>query len=243
MHRCDTSTAVAVMPDPEPAGDPGYFTKGDPVAGQGATVPGQDMWNAVVEELCNILDAFGEAPDQTKQDYGQIATVLLANLANIAGNASQVFRAAPGVADNEVVVRGQVATTTEKGIVELATNPEALDGLDAERAVTPANLGATMYGFGQSVQDVLASRAGEVTYTNSTGRPIFVSVIIASDQTTGTVAVGDMFVDDVRIVRGRLITPVNNSVQLNLQAMVPHGSTYAVKGVTAGTMTIWTEIR
>ncbi len=83
MHRLDTSTAVAVKPAPEAAGTPGYFTKGDPVGGLPASVPGQDWFNMVQEELVAILDAFGVTPDQTKADFSQIATALTTNLASL----------------------------------------------------------------------------------------------------------------------------------------------------------------
>lgn len=62
MHRVDTSTAVAALPPPEPAGAPGFFSKGDPNVGQTATVPGQDWFNAVQEEAIHILSQAGIEP-------------------------------------------------------------------------------------------------------------------------------------------------------------------------------------
>lgn len=108
MHRVDTPTATAAMPAPEPEGTPGYFTKGDPVGGLPATAPGPDMLNMLQEELVAILTAFGVTPDQTKQDYGQIATALLANFANIGGNASQLFKVLAASQDNDAVNLGQL---------------------------------------------------------------------------------------------------------------------------------------
>jgi hypothetical protein len=140
MHRVDTSTAVTVQPAPDSTGTPGFFTKGDPAAGLPATIPGPDFFNMVQEEFAAVLEAFGVSPDQTKNDFGQLAAVLLANFANIAGNASQLFKAAPGVANDEVVTKGQAASPTDTGLIELATNIEVQAGADTSRAVTPAGL-------------------------------------------------------------------------------------------------------
>lgn len=120
MHRVDTASAVLVQPDPEAAGTPGHFSKGDPVGGVPATAPGQDWFEAVQEELIAILTAFGVSPDTTKADYGQIATALLANLANISGNASQAFKVSAAAASNEAVNLGQfVSSLVANGYVQL----------------------------------------------------------------------------------------------------------------------------
>jgi hypothetical protein len=55
------------------------------------------------EELIAILVAFGVTPDATKADYGQIADALLANFANILGNASQTFSVATATAAHHAV--------------------------------------------------------------------------------------------------------------------------------------------
>lgn len=74
MHRVDTSTAAAALPANDAAGDPGYFTKGDPVGGTPATVPGQDWFNAVQEELVGIVLASGLTPN--KADRSQVLQAL-----------------------------------------------------------------------------------------------------------------------------------------------------------------------
>lgn len=56
-------------------------------------------------------------------------------------------------------------------------------------AKTPANVSEKLYanqalgGVGQSWHDVTASRDSAVTFTNSTGRPIFLSAIIEATST------------------------------------------------------------
>lgn len=74
MHRVDTSTAAAALPANDAVGTPGYFTKGDPVGGIPATVPGQDFLNAVQEELVGIVLASGLTPN--KADRSQVLQAL-----------------------------------------------------------------------------------------------------------------------------------------------------------------------
>lgn len=62
MHRIDNATAAALLPSPGPAGTPGYWTKGDPLGGQPATIMDQDWFNAVQEELIHVLTAAGVVP-------------------------------------------------------------------------------------------------------------------------------------------------------------------------------------
>jgi hypothetical protein len=70
MHRVDTTTAVAELPENKPAGTPGYFTQGDFNEGIPATTPGQDWFNAVQEELIGLIEGAGLTP--SKADYDQI---------------------------------------------------------------------------------------------------------------------------------------------------------------------------
>jgi len=76
----------------------------------------------------------------------------------------------------------QSATSTATGVVELAIDSEAQAGASSSLAITPANLNSTVLGMGQTLQNLLGSRAINTTYTNSTGRTIFVmaSINVAS---------------------------------------------------------------
>ncbi len=59
MFRIDDPTAAVSLPTPGAAGTPGYFTEGNPLAGQGATIVTPDWANMVQEELCNLVTAAG----------------------------------------------------------------------------------------------------------------------------------------------------------------------------------------
>lgn len=78
MHRVDTSTAVPSLPSPEAAGTPGYFTKGNPGLGQLATVPGQDFFNMLQEEMAGVVLGAGLTLDATKTNFGQLLQAIIA---------------------------------------------------------------------------------------------------------------------------------------------------------------------
>jgi len=74
----------------------------------------------------------------------------------------------------------------------------AVGGLPAG-SVSQASLATLIQplGVGQTWTDVTASRASNTTYTNSTGRPIFISVQISP--TTSGLAYSDFFINGVYV--------------------------------------------
>jgi len=134
----------------------------------------------------------------------------------------------------------QAATSSATGAVELATDAEAQTHTDTTRAITPANLGATVPGIGQTWQNMTASRAVNTTYTNSTGRPIFVSVTVTSSSGNTAATIN---------VSGAIIFGGSSAVSssfLPIAALVPNGGTYSVS-CTVGTPSLpsnsWFELR
>ena len=97
----------------------------------------------------------------------------------------------------------------------------------------------------QSWQDVKASRAFGTTYTNSTGRPIMVSVAVASNGSQFD-AFLTITVDGVNA-----LTTGPNSGATGIGAVygggaviVPNGSTYsATRGTYGATVGVWSELR
>jgi hypothetical protein len=133
----------------------------------------------------------------------------------------------------------QDATTSATGVVELATNAEAQAGNDAIRAVTPANLGATVLGLGQSWTNMVASRAVSTTYTNSTGRTIVLNILGVLSAANSYIAVtinGFNYIASSSVNAGQYACVTG--------VMVTPGSTYSV-AASSGTLSsiIWTELR
>lgn len=74
MHRIDSDGTVNALPTPDAVGGTvGYFQKGDPVAGQKATVVTADWANATQEEICNVIEGAGLVLDKTSNDQLYLA--------------------------------------------------------------------------------------------------------------------------------------------------------------------------
>lgn len=94
-------------------------------------------------------------------------------------------------------------------------------------------------GVGQTWQNVLASRAFGTTYTNSTGRPIMVSVSASTLNTASwTVTVAGVTIGYNAGSGASAYAPVTNTF------IVPAGATYVV-AISAGspTLSYWAELR
>jgi hypothetical protein len=112
--------------------------------------------------------------------------------------------------------------------------------LDKWLLLNPAN-GVNALGSGQNAQNVLASRAWNTTYTNTTTKPIFVSVS-ASVLTAGAAPI--LTVGGVQYY-GTSVYDVNVGHVGAVVAIVPPGITYSlsVSLGSPGTLATWTELR
>jgi len=112
--------------------------------------------------------------------------------------------------------------------------PGTSNNLLTSNGTTWVSSANTAIGVGQTWQDVTSSRANATTYTNSTGRSIFVSVLInlASNQSQ------DLKVNGV--VADAAGTGTNIVINVMLKAVVPPGATYILSGGLNG---LWTELR
>lgn len=85
-------------------------------------------------------------------------------------------------------------------------------------------------GIGQNWQDVTASRAVNTTYTNSTGKPMQVSVDV-----TGGVSLSNFQINGINAVR------LNAGTRYQIFAIIPVNGTYLLP--TGVTMNYWAELR
>src|SRR5690606_37860811 len=130
----------------------------------------------------------------------------------------------------------RAASQDEAGIVQLADAATAQGLTDTERVLTPATLGAAMnahvLGMGQTWQDMTESRFSGVTYTNNTGRTIF--VLISTNNNT----ISEFYIDD------KFIYVQDNEGALSIiSAPIPNGSTYRLNGQTNRASFSWLELR
>ena len=131
------------------------------------------------------------------------------------------------------------ATETTSGVAKIATTAIAQEGVNDTDFITPLKLKSSVFGLGQTWQDVKESRALATTYTNTTGRPImlYISVIGgAGSASWGTLTIGGQ---DVGWVGGY------SSSYYSATAVVPVGATYSLTSVGGGGIRInkWTELR
>jgi len=119
---------------------------------------------------------------------------------------------------------------------EVATAAEIRTGTNNEKVITPLGINSTILGMGQTYQDVTGSRVLNVTYTNTTGKPIWVSLYGTSAAATNNISVE---IDGVPNC-SRTTSPASYSN--SVQAIIPNGSTYKATVVNSS-VTIWIELR
>lgn len=125
-------------------------------------------------------------------------------------------------------------------IQPIASQATAQAGVNNTQAITPLGLAATVIGMGQSYQDMTASRASGVTYTNSTGRTIAVSAWSTTGGITNQRA--DCYVNGVLVIRNSLYSNGTDYAAF-AYFLVPPGATYAIYFISAGVSTKWYELR
>lgn len=103
---------------------------------------------------------------------------------------------------------------------------------------SPVATESQVIGVGQTWQDVTASRASGVTYTNSTGKPIMVA--ITGHHTSGNASI-------TIIISGVTIrtSGINNGLQAQdtyASFLVPIGGSYSAS-LSVATLFQWSELR
>ena len=177
------------------------------------------------------------------------ATVVSGNLtANsfTSSNARITGGAITGITDLAVADGGTGASTlTSKSlIVGNGTSPVTFIGAgSAGQVLTSLGVSSgwasaplpTRIGSSQTWQDVTASRASGTTYTNSTGTPIQISIVIVA---TGS-GQGNLVINGVTAVSS-IVGATNATHQYSF--IIPDGNTYVLT-LTGGSVNRWLELR
>ena len=95
-------------------------------------------------------------------------------------------------------------------------------------------------GVGQTWQNVLSSRSLGTTYTNSTGKPIFVSIYCAGQPNN---CEWELIVDSVSLGHQGVVSVASAGMRATMSAIVPNGSTYRAVNISNATLTSWAELR
>jgi len=108
----------------------------------------------------------------------------------------------------------------------------------------PASTGTTaltsdVIGLNQTWQNLTSSRAAGTTYTNSTGKPIFVQI---GGSQSGTYSIFTLTVNGVVVDTWSLNLASYGATIGSVKAIVPNGATYLYT-VTTGSLNNWYELR
>ena len=123
------------------------------------------------------------------------------------------------------------ATTSTQGAVILNNTLTSTDATQALTAAQGKVLSDTMFGVGQMTVDKTTTRNVNITYTNTTGRPIFVFI-----NTFDLLSVSEILLDGVST--GELDSNVNMNQQFSFVVRV--GGTYRFN--TTATIRKWLEV-
>ena len=104
--------------------------------------------------------------------------------------------------------------------------------------INSANVSGGFLGIGQTWQDVTASRVAGTTYTNTTGKPIIVSIRV--DVNTNTYI--QLLVNGIET--SRCGTNSTTYIRMSIEATVPSGATYKLNYETGTSVYMtWFELR
>lgn len=177
------------------------------------------------------------------------ATGSLGTMANQNSNSVAITGGSiAGITDLAIADGGTGASTaaqarTNLGLGSLSTLSAVGTNEINNSAVTQSKLAAAVVplGIGQSWNNVTASRAEGVTYTNTTGRPILVNVSVQSGTVNGTAKL---------LVNGNDVVSLNWTHNLGsistgmlLSAVVGPGDSYRVLFYDIFNIILWQELR
>lgn len=128
------------------------------------------------------------------------------------------------------------ATTTVKGAVILNNTLTSTSTTTALTAAQGKFLNDQAFGVGQTSADVTSSRSKEVTYTNNSGKPIFVSVICFNNDGDGG---SNLLVNGSAVSRWRPDYGTRGAVTVSY--VILNGWNYSVS--SGGSIESWWEIR
>lgn len=121
------------------------------------------------------------------------------------------------------------------------TNTTQIANTSFVQAAIAALVASSSLGYGQMWQNVVASRATDTTYYNTTGRPILCSVTLKTSSATATPTMS-VVVNGVQIGQATCAGVANATT--NMTFIVPPGGSYSITaGTTYWSIANWTELR
>jgi hypothetical protein len=232
-------------------------SSGDPFTVAGTLVA---SGQAVSSGTLNItgafqLDATAGASGQALVSAGGSNTPTWSTLGTMAAQNSTTVAITggtiTGITDLTVADGGTGASSITANSVILGNGTSALSG----NLIAPSTSGNVLtsngttwtsatpaggIGIGQTWQDVTGSRSAGTTYTNSTGKPIFISVAGSGSPNAGAMS---MTVDGVLLGTQGSAAVSSGVFYATMTAIVPNSSTYRVDNVNSWSLGRWVELR
>ena len=105
------------------------------------------------------------------------------------------------------------------------TNDDPVGSVTGNWVLTSFDASPFGIGFNQTWQDVTSSRSSSVTYTNTTGKPIYVSIY--GKYYTTSDRIGILYIDNIEVGKTGYVGSSNQLIAgATVSAIVPAGSTY-----------------
>jgi len=128
------------------------------------------------------------------------------------------------------VVRSITSTQATAG--SWVTTPSAVQGEGGNALSSMSS-----FGYGQTWQNLTASRAFATTYYNTTGKPIFISVESSLTTTSNmTLLVNSL---EIAFKQGENVS----AIKATIQGIIPPGATYQITTAGSPTISLWNELR
>ena len=135
------------------------------------------------------------------------------------------------------------ATTSVQGAVVLNNTLTSTSTTQALTAAQGKDLNDRAFGIGQTYSNVTASRVSGTTYTNSSTRPIMLSIAVKDSGTPGGPGAGAATLYVNSSIAIRLDDLAGGSAgYVQIVAVVPSGQTYKLDA-TSNSITYWGELR
>lgn len=157
---------------------------------------------------------------------------------------------AAGSNSANVIYSTTARTAVPYRVVGFVDSTQATAGTWATAPTTVQSMGGqaltamSSIGYGQTYQDVTASRAFATTYYNTTGKPIFVNVCAVTSIAGYGSAISFSINGVVYLSGGAFaVTSAFTSGFSNLHFIVPPGANYLITNVNTATLSKWSELR
>lgn len=136
-----------------------------------------------------------------------------------------------------------VASTTITALNPVFTATGVATGTGTAQITTwasaPISTVSNSLGVGQTWQSVTGSRAFNTSYTNSTGKPIYVSIVLAGGPNNAN---AQLYISSVLVSSAQVVVSSAGFVS-SVSGIVPNGAVYSLNTSNAPAISSWAELR